>query len=123
MGDSGLAFSAKFVTIRGMADYSEDWKEYRHLRNTWLLVIVTYIPVVAAVAFVSMRLFKTLVPGFVTAFFWMALFLFTGIRLNVWRCPRCGEWFSGTWWYNLGFLARRCVHCGLHKYQQSDTEN
>jgi Zn ribbon nucleic-acid-binding protein len=35
----------------------------------------------------------------------------------MWRCPRCGKWFSAKWWYNKGFLARQCVHCGLQKYQ------
>jgi len=100
-----------------MAECEEEWKDYRRIRNQWILVFLGYMPVVGTVGFVSIKLFHTTTPAFVTAFFWMALFLFTGIRVNVWRCPRCGEWFSGTWWYNLGFLARRCVHCGLPKYQ------
>jgi hypothetical protein len=103
-----------------MADYRQDWEEYRRFRNQWLLVILTYVPVCGAVAFVSGRLLHTLAPAFVAAFLWMALFVFTGTRLSVWRCPRCGEWFSSTWWYRKGFLARRCVHCGLRKYQESD---
>ena len=103
-----------------MADYAEDWKEYRRLRNQLFYVFVGYVPIVAIIAMISEKLFNTLVPGFVAAFIWMGLFLFTSIRVNLWRCPRCGEWFSATWWYNLSFLARRCVHCGLRKYQQSE---
>ena len=100
-----------------MADYQEDWKEYKRIRNTFFLVFLTYIPVCGTVGFISEKLFHTSTPVFVVAFLWMALFLITGVRLQLWRCPRCGEWFCGTWWYNKGFLARRCVHCGLRKYE------
>ena len=99
-----------------MGEYEEDWKEYKRIRNQWFFVFLGYVPVCGIVAFLSIKLFKTFTPAFVTAFVWMALFVYTGIRVNVWRCPRCGKWFSATWWYNLGFLARRCVHCGLPKY-------
>ena len=97
-------------------EYEEDWREYKRIRNMFFLVFVTYVPVSFAVGVVSAKLLGTFTPGFVVAGLWMILFLFNGIRLNTWRCPHCGEWFSGTWWYNLGFLARRCVHCGLPKY-------
>ena len=100
-----------------MNGYQQEWQEYKRCRNQFWLVIASYMPVCFAVAFVSIKLFHTLVPGFVVAFIWMGLFLFTGIRLNIYACPRCGKWFSATWWYNLGFLARRCVHCGLKKYE------
>ena len=101
-----------------MPNYQEDWKEYRRVRNTFIAVILSCIPVCVLVAFASVKLFHTLTPAFVTAFLWMALLLFSGERLNVWRCPRCGDTFSGTWLYNIGFFARRCVHCGLRKYEK-----
>jgi hypothetical protein len=94
-------------------------REYKRIRNTFLLVFMTYVPVCFAVGVASLKLLGTFTPGFVVAGLWMILFLFNGVRLNTWPCPRCGEWFSGTWWYNLGFLARRCVHCGLAKYGNS----
>ena len=80
------------------------------------MVFASYMPVCFIVAAVSGNLFHTLAPAFAVAFVWMFLFLLTAIRVNIWPCPGCGEWFSATWWYNLGFLARRCVHCGLPKY-------
>jgi len=100
-----------------MAGYEDGWKNYRRIRNQWLLIFLGYVPVVGIVGLVSITLFNTFAPAFVTAFIWMALLLFAGIRVNAWPCPRCGKWFSGKWWYNKGFLARRCVHCGLPKYQ------
>lgn len=100
-----------------MSDYQRDWQEYKRRRNQFWLVFASYVPVCATVAFVSKKLFDTLIPGFVVAFFWMGLFVFAGTRVRMWPCPRCGKWFSGTWWYDLSFLARRCVHCGLRKYE------
>lgn len=100
-----------------MSDYQRDWQEYKQRRNQFWLVFAGYVPVCATVAFVSIKLFHTLTPGFVVAFFWIGLFVVTGMRVQMWRCPRCGKWFSATWWYNLSFLARRCVHCGLRKYE------
>ncbi|MBI1741049.1 MAG: hypothetical protein HYR57_09260 [Candidatus Koribacter versatilis] len=101
-----------------MVGYEEAWKDYKRIRNQWFLVFVGYVPIVGIVAFVSIKLFNTFTPAFVTAFLWMALFVYTGARVQLWRCPRCGKWFSAKWWYNKGFLARRCVHCGLPKYQE-----
>ena len=99
-----------------MAGYEDDWKDYKRIRNQWLFVIAGYVPVCMIAAFVSIKLFQTLTPAFVVALIWMALFAYTGIRVQLWRCPRCGKWFSAKWWYNKGFLARQCVHCGLPKY-------
>jgi hypothetical protein len=100
-----------------MAGYQNDWKDYRRIRNQWFLVFLGYVPVVGLVALVSFKLFNSFVPAFVMAILWTALFLISGIRVNAWHCPRCGETFSGKWWYNKGLLAGRCVHCGLLKFQ------
>jgi uncharacterized metal-binding protein (TIGR02443 family) len=45
----------------------------------------------------------------------MLMVLGVGVRYQVGRCPRCGKWFSGAWWYNNSYFARKCVHCGLEK--------
>jgi len=75
-----------------------------------------YVPVVFAATELFLRFFHTYSPGFVLAVAWMAGWVVTGVRLNTWRCPRCGKWFAATWWYSKGFFARKCVHCGLAKY-------
>ena len=102
-----------------MAGYEDDWREYKPIRNIFLIVFVLYVPVCFSIGALSVQLFDTITPGFVVAFLWMVVFDVSGIRVNLWRCPNCGDWFSGTWWYNLGFLARRCVHCGLPKYSST----
>lgn len=100
-----------------MGTYDDSWKEYKRLRNQWILVFLGYVPIVGAIGYLAIKLFHTTIPAFAVALVWMALFLVTGLRVQLWRCPRCGKWFSAKWWYNKGFLARRCVHCGLPKYQ------
>jgi hypothetical protein len=100
-----------------MSDYQREWQEYKRLRNQFWRVFAGCVPVCSAAAIVSMKLFHTFTPAFVVAVIYMGLFAFTGFRVHSWHCARCGKWFSATWWYNLGFLARRCVHCGLHKYE------
>jgi hypothetical protein len=106
-----------------MNGYEQEWRDYRQIRNTFLVLFVSYVPVCFTFGFVSVRLFNTVMPAFVVAALWMVLLAFNGVRLNAWRCPNCGEWFSGTWWYNWGFLARRCVHCGLPKYANNPPAN
>jgi hypothetical protein len=100
-----------------MSGYQLEWQEYRRRRNQFFLVFASYVPVCSAVAFVSMKLFHTFTPGFVVACFWMGLFVLTGCRVQLWPCPRCGKWFSSTGWYTYGLFARKCVHCGLRKFE------
>jgi hypothetical protein len=100
-----------------MSDYQQEWQEYKRIRNQFWLVFASYAPVCYVVGLVSIKFLHTFAPAFVVAFLYMGLFIFTGSRMQLWRCPRCGKWFSATWWYNLSFLARRCVHCGLRKYE------
>ena len=100
-----------------MAGYEQNWNEYRRLRNTFFLVFLGGVPVFLLVSFVSEKLLHTTAPASVLAVVWFVLFIIYGIRLQLWRCPRCGKWFASTWWCNKSFLARRCVHCGLPKFE------
>jgi len=101
-----------------MNGFEPQWIEYRRRRKLFAFVFIGYMPVVSAAAFIEGRIFHTQIFAFTLAFGWMAFFLMSGIRLNTWPCPRCGEWFFATWWYNNPF-ARRCVHCKLPKYSDS----
>jgi hypothetical protein len=84
-------------------------------------VILSYIPVGIIAARIGFWLFHLMLLGFVVAPIWMGAFMATGLRLQLWACCRCGERFSAKGWYNKGFLARKCVHCGLPKYALADT--
>jgi hypothetical protein len=102
--------------------YSENWQAYRRTRTVFLLVILSYLPISAIAAQIGFWLFRSTLLGFVVALIWMGAFAITGLRLQSWPCPRCGEAFSAKGWYNKSFLARRCVHCGLPKFAASGSE-
>jgi hypothetical protein len=99
-----------------MEDYTECWRRYRRIRNLFWLMFLAYTPVVFVATDLSLKLFHSYSLGFALAIVWMAGWVVVGVRLNTWRCPRCGKWFAATWWYSKSFFARKCVHCGLPKY-------
>jgi|HubBroStandDraft_6_1064221.scaffolds.fasta_scaffold39081_3 hypothetical protein len=95
-----------------MADYEQQWEDYRRRRNGLLLGIFGYIPITFALGLLVTKLFQVqwLIPVFAAC--WMLLFASAGWRLQSFPCPRCGQLFSG---YNI--ISRRCAHCALPKYQ------
>lgn len=96
--------------------YEEDWAEYRSVRNRFWALWVLFIPVGGGLAWLAMLVFGYHEIIFVLPIGYAVVWLYYGGRLQLFRCPRCGEWFSATWWYNLSFLARNCVHCRLKKF-------
>jgi len=98
-------------------NYAKQWQSYRNHRNWFWLICASYLP---GVYFGSLSV-SYFVPSFheqsflLLALMWMAGFAYTGIKVNTWPCPRCGQRFSARDNYNLSLLARKCVHCGLPK--------
>lgn len=101
-----------------MSGFDELWQEYRKRRNLALLAFFGYTPVVLLFAVVTIRLFHITTPTFIAAFTWMAFYTIAVIRIQTFRCPRCGEWFFAKWWYH-NIFATRCLHCGLRKYESA----
>lgn len=102
-------------------DYQEAWHRYRTLRKLLFFVWLGYMPVGYVVMTLVPGPLGTVNPIFVFAGIWMAMFVIVGIRLSAWRCPRCGKRFSGPWLHDKGFLARKCIHCGLPNYAADDS--
>jgi hypothetical protein len=98
-----------------VSDYQEEWSDYRKRRNRFVLVFLTYVPVVGVSMVVTGRLIHTATPGIALAIGWMVLFAVTGIRLQRFPCPRCGEAFFARGIYH-NIFARKCLNCGLAKY-------
>ena len=53
-----------------MAGYAEDWKEYKRLRNQWILVFLGYVRVVGTFGYLSIKLLHSTTPTFAFASFW-----------------------------------------------------
>ena len=97
-------------------DYQPAWHQYKQRGRLWIALFVLYVPAVVGTALLCIKYLHTAKPAVALALLWMAYTLYVGARINLWRCPRCGQCFSGTWWYNKGIFARQCVNCGLPKY-------
>ena len=97
-------------------DFQGNWQRYKKLRNLSWITWLGYIPAVGVFTVFVSRVFKTYVPGFVFAGMWMLMFPVVGNPPLSMALPRCGKPFSKKWWYDKGFFARKCVHCGPPKY-------
>ena len=97
-------------------EYREQWKEYRRRRNLMAAVFLGYVPIGLAFGVMTRRVYNSSVPSLIVALVWLGLFLATFYRSVFWPCPRCGQAFAGSWYWNTGFLAKVCRHCGLEKY-------
>jgi hypothetical protein len=104
--------------------YEEQWKE---CRKRWLMLwkcLAGGFFLVGIVGFLlsQMRLGNLadyLFPAVGGA--WMLAFAVSGIRLTYWRCPRCRNYyFVRAMMTNQ--LARRCLHCGLKKWDEGGVE-
>jgi len=103
-----------------MADYSQQWRDYRRLRNRALAVAGLIL--VAPVAAVNLESFVA------RSTVWLAVFIILGggllstaivtaLRAELWRCPRCGRRFVSKWSNGPAiFFVERCANCGLAKF-------
>lgn len=104
-------------------DYQQAWQQYKQQGRLWVALFILYVPGVVAVALLSERYWHTPRPAVALALVWMAFTFYLGARINLWRCPRCGNPFSGTLWRSKGIFAAQCVHCGLPKYGNGDASS
>jgi membrane protease YdiL (CAAX protease family) len=99
-----------------MADYSQQWRDYRKRRNLAIVGIIWFLvaPFVVPRALDHLHLadgwyFVALIASSLLAvppFVWLLQF----------RCPRCGENFTLKGWWAQNVVARKCERCGLAKY-------
>lgn len=123
----GVAARSELKSDAMDGEYSQEWAELRRLRRRWLTLAVAGAAIIVLVPFSRLapgRLGSAVGVGLFIA--WVVLlirFFFVGAEFSYWSCPRCGKpfhyairWF-GRW--NNPF-ARRCFHCVLPKWVDSD---
>jgi hypothetical protein len=100
-------------------------KGFNPLESSFSAVFLSYMPGVLAIFFAIGLPLSALTGtkpdyfGFAIASCWIAVCVVTGWRVALFSCPRCHKWFFATWWYRNPF-ARKCVHCGLPKWANSE---
>jgi|SRR5438270_5117107 len=100
---------------------SDSWSAYRRRRNAFLLSWLGGAVVVAFFAFVAEQLLGRSareISVALLAICWFAMFVAAAIRLQRYRCPRCGHPFFLRMWSPWWPFARHCVHCHLTKWTQ-----
>src|ERR1700683_4611951 len=99
-----------------MDDYRQQWKQYRRRYVYFVAIFVLFVPAVMGLAILSSKVFHADAAVPYIAGFWMALWVFSGLRVNAWPCPRCRKCFIGYWWFGnplMNAAVRRCAHCEL----------
>src|SRR6266404_4078074 len=98
-------------------EHREQWEKYRRLWIYWVAIFAGFVPVVMGLTIASSKILHTDAAFPYIGGFWAALWIFSGLRISAWRCPRCGKSFIGRWWYGNTplFNRSRCAHCGLPK--------
>lgn len=94
----------------------DSWSDYRRrvrrLIGVWLGGFAIAACLASALSYTPARDWAPLAVGIL----WMAMFVVAAMRVQVFRCPQCRHAFFKATWYYWPF-ARRCVHCGLPKWQ------
>jgi len=110
-------------------EYLQEWAELRRLRRRVLGIVLAGVSVyvLLTVSLLAPRtVAKLLGLGLFAA--WVALliaFFWAGLSYVYWSCPRCGKafhyksFFLGRW---SNPFARRCLHCSLPKWADSDPD-
>src|SRR5580698_10319874 len=110
-------------------EYTQEWSELRRLRRQMFRVAgagVALLLVVPLDAYVSRSVAK--IVGLALLGCWVGLLLkyfLLSHEYVYWSCPRCGGPFHfRTKWYGRwnNPFAHRCVHCGLPKWADSDSD-
>jgi len=98
-----------------MSNYQSAWEKCRSLTNQFVFAFIVQILIVAASIHYSAAIRRNFAPTVVLELCWIVVFFVTAIRLQGFRCPRCGEKFFVSPRYHNVF-ARRCLNCGLPKF-------
>jgi hypothetical protein len=89
-------------------DESFAWEDYKRVRNRAIAWPMVFFFVSPCVAYASVMLIRSIMPGFVFALSTMLVAAFSLWQFMTWSCPRCGEPY--------GVPLGHCRYCHLPKW-------
>ena len=98
-----------------MSDYQEEWEAYQKLWNPFLFTLIGQLAIIIGFICFGAAVRRNLALYVPLECLWTLLFIIASIRLQKFRCPRCGEQFCSSGFYHNVFV-RRCLNCGLPKF-------
>ena len=99
-------------------NYAERFKSLRRRELLAIGLFLGYLPIVGALAWLVSRVTPSESPAMVLALAWMLAFALAGLRVSLFRCPRCAKRFYMNK-YLVTTLGRKCPHCGLRRYAKA----
>jgi hypothetical protein len=99
-----------------MSDYQSAWDKCRSLTSQFVFALIVQLLIIAASIYYAAAIRHNFVPVVTLQLAWVAIFIAAAIRLESFRCPRCGEKFFVSPGYYHNVFARRCLNCSLPKY-------
>ena len=102
--------------------YARQWGDYRKRRLMFWSVLLGGFFFVAFLGILLSQMLPAAIADpaiLILGGAWMIAYAVAGIRLTYWLCPRCHRYyFVGALMVNQ--LARRCLHCGLQKWDEDE---
>lgn len=103
--------------------YEKAWSRLRFLIHRFWIVFFSFIPVAGTLCWL-VSLFTKSIAVAVPAGIWMVYWLYCGVQLNMFICPRCSSKFFNhvirLFGIPLGIYRNcysgKCLNCGLQKY-------
>jgi hypothetical protein len=97
------------------------WKEYRRRERLVWAISILGIPGAGLLALPLSMLLHSTVPFEATYCLFALAWLFGMLRVQFFRCPRCNNHFFFKWYFS-NIFAKRCVHCGLPRLQETSLD-
>ena len=109
--------------------YELAWSTLRFLNRRYWLVFIGYVPVAGGLSYLLFEITKSDILSPILALAWMVYWVYCGIQLGAFVCPRCDcKFFSRPlrlFGMELGYhnaYSGKCLNCGLRKYTYPSDE-
>src|SRR5215813_1260368 len=85
---------------------------YKTLKRFYFLQFLLYPAATFLTGMVSWLAWGTFFPAFIVGGISVAAFFVVRIRLTLWKCTHCGQFFKGEIFGRPRSVGNRCAHCG-----------
>jgi hypothetical protein len=110
-----------------MNDYTQQWTQYKRLRNRILLMLLISSPcyfalsIFVEIALIHSKVWVSAAINSILSAVMLAVYIWMYWSVRKWPCPRCGQrFYSYSERHGLGFFTKNCWHCGLAKYSNGE---
>ena len=101
-----------------MSDYLQQLNLLRFWNRLGIFLLVAFLPIGALILALG-HYFRILGLSLIVVFFapWVVLMATAYYRIRIFRCPKCGKFFTVKHVLAPNSRGRKCVHCGLKLYE------